>query len=166
VKQYRPATDAERRPRPWLVCAVLAVVLGRGPVPWIHTHQMLADHGHSENALAWHVQHFHPPGDDHDHDWHIHWTLPWQIVNCPCQHDTTPSDERASVLEMPFDVAQSASIDQAEADRHAGAPPAMLSAYERGDRPPWDPLRRIGLHFLETYFPTVTLRALYCVAQC
>jgi hypothetical protein len=127
---------------------------------------MLADHGHASDALAWHLLHFHSPGDDHDHGWHIHWTLPWQIVNCPCQHDNAPSEERASVLEMPFDVAQSAPIDQAEADLLAGAPPLMLSAYERGDRAPWDPLRVAGLHFLETYFPTVTLRALYCVARC
>jgi hypothetical protein len=166
VIQARTVKDSHPRRRPWLVCAVLAVVFGRGPVPWIHTHELLAQHGHSEGALAWHVQHFHPPGDDDDHGWHIHWTLPWHIVNCPCQHDTAPSEERASALEMPLDVAQSAPIDQAEADIHASAPPSVLLAHERGDRPPWDPLGVAGLHFLETYFPTVTLRALFCVARC
>jgi hypothetical protein len=166
VTQSRTAKDSTRRRRSWLVCAAIAIVFGRGPVPWIHTHETLASHGHSEDALAWHVEHFHPSGDDHDHDWHIHWTLPWHIVSCPCQHDDTPSCERAAVLEMPFDVAASASVNQAGADLHASAPPPLLSTGERGHPPSWDPLCGIGLHPLEIYSPRVTLRALYCVAQC
>ncbi|HET6323753.1 MAG TPA: hypothetical protein VFG04_03555 [Planctomycetaceae bacterium] len=162
----RQKKSSERSRRTWLVCAALAVVFGRGPVPWIHSHETLARHGDSEDTLSWHLQHFHPSGDDDDHRWHIHWTLPWHIVNCPCQHDNTPTEERASVLEMPFDVAQSTPIDQAESDIHASAPPPMFWTHDHGDRPPWDPLCVAGLHFLETYFPTATLRALYCVALC
>jgi hypothetical protein len=165
VTQGRRAKLQAHRRRSWLICAALAVVFGRGPVPWIHTHEMLAHHGHSEDALAWHVEHFHQSGDD-DHGWHIHWTLPWHIVNCPCQHDNTPVEERASTLEMPFDVAQSAAVSQADVDVHASAPPPMLLAAACERDPRWDPLGVAGLHFLETYFPRVTLRALFCVAQC
>ncbi|HEV8072068.1 MAG TPA: hypothetical protein VGP76_30410 [Planctomycetaceae bacterium] len=165
MTQGRRAKLQAHRRRSWLICAALAVVFGRGPVPWIHTHEMLAHHGHSEDALAWHVEHFHQSGDD-DHGWHIHWTLPWHIVNCPCQHDNTPVEERASTLEMPFDVAQSAAVSQADVDVHASAPPPMVLAAACERYPRWDPLGVAGLHFLETYFPRVTLRALFCVAQC
>lgn len=156
----------ERCRRPWLVCAALAVVFGHGPVPWFHSHELMAHDTQSPDALARHLQHFHPSGDEDDHCWHIHWTLPWHVLNCPCQHDNTPLEERVSVLEMAFDVAQSSPIEKAQADIHASAPPPMLAAHERGDRPPWDPLRVTGLHFLETYLPTVSLRALLCVALC
>jgi hypothetical protein len=139
--------------------------LGRGPVPWVHTHETLAHHVHSDDALAWHVQHFHSPGDESEHGWHIHWTLPWDIVNCPCQHDTTSAEESASALEMPVDVAQSDSVSQADAKIHAGTPP-MLWTDGRANRPPWDPLGGSGLHFRESYSSRVTLRALYCVLQC
>jgi hypothetical protein len=165
VTQPRTAKDSERR-HPWLVCAVLAVIFARGPVPWFHTHETLAHHAHSDDALAWHVRHFHAPGDEDEHAWHIHWTLPWHIVNCPCQHDPASVEEMASALGMPFDVAQSASINQADADVHARMPPLMLSVGERDDWPRWESLCVAGLHFLETYFPGVTLRALFCVAQC
>jgi hypothetical protein len=148
-----------------LMCAVFAVVFGRGPVPWIHTHETLARHGHSEAALAWHIEHFHQMGDE-DHGWHIHWTLPWNIVNCPCQHDNTPTEEKTSVLEMPFDVVQSTSIDHAVADAHAGAPPPMLFAVDRNGHSRWGPVAFAGFNFLETYSPGVTLRALLCVARC
>ncbi len=148
-----------------MICAALAVVLGRGPVPWIHTHEMLAQHGHSEEVLAWHLEHFHPAGQD-EHGWHIHWTLPWNILNCPCQHDTTtPAEERASVLEMPLDVQATVNV-QTDAVSYGGAPPAILSAVERWDRPPWDPLAVCSFSLADGRAPGVTLRALYCVAQC
>lgn len=162
--QNRPTTDPNSRRRPWLICAALAVVLGRGPVPWIHTHETLAHQNHSDEALAWHLEHFHPAGDD-EHGWHIHWTLPWNILNCPCQHDTTPTEERASALEMPLEVQATVSV-QTDAVSHGGAPPAILSAVERWDRPPWDPLAAPSLSRAEARAPGVTLRALYCVAQC
>jgi hypothetical protein len=127
---------------------------------------MLARHGHSEDSLTWHVSHFHQPDDGDDHRWHIHWTLPWQIVNCPCQHDSSSAEERASALQMPFDVAQSVAVNEPTADVHASAPPPLLMASEFNNPPPWDPLCGTSLHFLESYFPTVSLRALYCVAQC
>jgi hypothetical protein len=165
VTEDRKAELLQRRRGPWLVCAALAVVFGRGPVPWIHTHETLARHGHFEDALAWHVRHFHQSDND-DHGWHIHWTLPWHIVNCPCQHDSAPAEERASAVEMPFDVAQSAAVIQADVDVHASSPPAMLLALDGERRPRWGPQTASGLHFLETYLPTVSLRALYCVALC
>jgi hypothetical protein len=67
---------------------------------------------------------------------------------------------------MPFDVAQSATVSQADVDVHAGAPPPILQAAGCERHPRWDPLGVAGLHFLETYFPKVSLRALFCVAQC
>jgi hypothetical protein len=145
---------------------VLLVVFGRGPVPWVHTHETLAHHAHSDDALAWHVQHFHAPSDTPEHGWHIHWTLPWHIVNCACQHETTSCEASASALEMPFDVAQSTSIDRADADVHAKAPPPTLWASDYEAYPRWGPLFGLGLHFLETYLPRVKARALLCVALC
>jgi hypothetical protein len=144
----------------------LAVLLGRGPVPWIHTHETLAHHGHNEELLAWHVEHFHSPGDDDDHAWHVHWTLPWYIVNCPCQHDETAAQERMSALEMPFDVAPTASVSDAHLNAHGGSPRPPLWTAESSNPPPPDPRCFVGLRFLETYSPGVTLRALYCVARC
>jgi hypothetical protein len=164
VIQNRPTTDANSRRRSWLICAALAVVLGRGPVPWLHSHEILAPEGQPDKALAWHLEHFHPAGDD-EHGWHIHWTLPWNILNCPCQHDATPTDERASALEMPLDAQATVSV-QADAVSCGGAPSAILSAVERWDRPPWDPLAADSLIPVEAQAPGVTLRALYCVAQC
>jgi hypothetical protein len=67
---------------------------------------------------------------------------------------------------MPFDVAQSPSISQADADVHASAPPPMLLTDGGASRLFWDSSCLPGLHFLETYFPGVTLRALFCLAQC
>ncbi|HXY34142.1 MAG TPA: hypothetical protein VEI07_07935 [Planctomycetaceae bacterium] len=136
-------------------------------MPWLHNHESLAHHdGHSENALAWHMRHFHAAGDEEDHGWHIHWTLPWNIVNCPSQHDNVPAEERASALEMPLDVTQSASVSQADADAHAGFPPAALLTADRERDPGWHSPSIVGRHLLETYLPRVSLRALFCVAQC
>jgi len=145
-----------------VVCAALAVVLARGPIPWIHSHETMA-HGHLGDALAWHIRHFHSPGDDVDH-WHIHWTLPWQILICPCQYDSSSTQERASALEMPLHVAESASVNESQPDLPDGAP-ALLILRQR-ERPRWGPLCSCRLHFLDTYSPRVTARALYCVAQC
>jgi hypothetical protein len=161
----RTTTDS-KRPSTWMLCAALAVVFGRGPVPWVHSHDMLAQHGHSEELLSWHVLHFHHADDGDEHCWHVHWTLPWQIVNCPCQHDNTSDQERASAVEMPFDVTQTASIDQSDLDVRAPLPLAILPASERATGPPGDWHAALGLHFLATYLPSVTVRALYCVALC
>jgi hypothetical protein len=144
----------------------LVVIFGRGPVPWFHTHDGLGDDPRTQEALARHVERFHSPADHDEHGWHIHWTLPWQILICPCQHDTAPAEERASALEVPQDVAQSAPIHEAERDLHGGAPPILLPAAGRYMPPRWGPLTSSGLNSLETSLPTVSLRALYCVAQC
>jgi hypothetical protein len=165
VPKHRSASEPQHR-RPWLNSLALAIVLGRGPVPWIHTHETLARHGHSENALTWHLEHFHQPDDGDDHRWHIHWTFPWQILNCPCQQDTSSSQERASALQMPFVAAESVAVNDPVADAHAGAPPPMLTLGEIDNPPPRDELCGTSLHFLESYFPTVTPRALFCVARC
>ncbi len=164
VSPKRTIADPNRRRRPWLICAVLAVVFGRGPVSWIHTHATLAHESDAEHSLAWHLEHFHPAGDD-EHGWHLHWTLPWHILNCPCQHDTTPADERVSALEMPLDAQPTVSV-QSEAGSSCVAPPAMLATVGRWDRPPWDPLASSGIQLPAPPLTGVSLRALYCVAQC
>jgi hypothetical protein len=144
----------------------LVIVFGRGPVPWFHTHDGLAHDPRAQEALAQHLERFHSASDQDEHGWHLHWTLPWQILICPCQHDTAPAEERASALVMPQDVAQSAPVHQAERDLHGGAPPILIAAAGRDTPPRWGPLTSSGLNSLETSLPTVALRTLYCVAQC
>jgi hypothetical protein len=163
VSRPRTAPDAKRASQ-WLVWAVLAVIFARGPVPWVHTHESLAHLGHSEDALAWHLSHFHAPGEG-EHGWHIHWTLPWEIVNCPCQHDTAAGEEIASTHEMPLAVAQSTSVHDAVRDSQAGAPPPIHLA-DRDGPPRWDHRDAALLQLSQTPSSRVTLRALLCVAQC
>jgi hypothetical protein len=143
---------------------MLAVVFARGPVPWVHTHDTLAHLGHSEDALTWHLSHFHASGDD-EHGWHIHWTLPWDIMNCPCQHDPPTNSEIASAHEMPFAVTQAVSIHDADRGAHAGTLPAILLA-DRDGPPQWDPRHATAMLLRQTPSSRVTLRALLCVARC
>ena len=68
------------RTRLWIVCAVLAASLWRGPVPWIHSHETLEAQGLPEAALAWHVHHLHPHESGHEvFGWHVHLTYPWDV---------------------------------------------------------------------------------------
>jgi hypothetical protein len=163
MSRNRQSSLGGRCRQSWLVYAALAVVFARGPVPWVHSHELMAHDGPSDESFARHLRDFHAAGDV-EHGWHIHWTLPWQVFTCPCQHDQAPAQERAVAVEMPLDVAQSAPVHQADPDLHAGAPP--LATVDRDTAPRWGPLASCRLHFLETYLPRVTLRALFCVAQC
>jgi hypothetical protein len=157
-------TEDPKRARPWLVWGMLAVIFCRGPIPWVHRHDTLEHSGHAEEALAWHLRHFHASGDD-EHGWHFHWTVPWEILKCPCHYDGTSVEEYASAIEMPLAVVHSTTVEDAQKDCHDGAPPPILTAGRDGPTR-WDPHDAASLPLAQTPSSRVTLRALLCVAQC
>jgi hypothetical protein len=163
----RPRTTVDRKipsSHPWLVWGVLAVILLRGPVPWFHRHDWLGHQDHSEAALAWHLRHFHASGED-EHGWHIHWSLPWNILKCPCQYDASADSEYAWAVKMPLDVVHTISVENADKNGHDGAPPPILTA-DRDGPPRWGPHDAACLTLTQTPSSRVTLRVLLCVAQC
>jgi hypothetical protein len=78
-----PSTAAStgRRSLPTrLTCLLLCLVTWRGPLPWIHEHEMdpLAAGDH---ALAEHLATYHAGSHDHG-GWHVHVLVPFG--RCPC----------------------------------------------------------------------------------
>lgn len=153
------------RSRWWIVCAVLAVSLWRGPVPWIHVHETLAPEGVIETLLAWHLQHFHPAGQK-AYGWHVHWTLPWEIDNWPSEEKDPELPSPTWVYEMPFASQGPCTVG---VDQHANSSPCpalLLLDQDSLEALDLDATSVCSLHFLQTYSPSVALRALICVARC
>ncbi len=107
------------RTRSWIVCAVLAASLWRGPVPWIHSHETLEAQGLSEAALAWHVHHLHPHESGHEvFGWHVHLTYPWDVSNEPAAPSDPEFAQAAGCLRHA--VRRFARSPAVDVDRHAG----------------------------------------------
>jgi hypothetical protein len=149
------------------VCAVLAASLWRAPVPWIHSHETLEAQGLSEASLAWHLHHLHPHGSEHAiFGWHIHLTCPWDISNEPSPSQEPDSPKPRAVYDMPYLVSQAPPA--VDVDRHASSwlPAPLFCVHGTAESLLFDARCVSGRHFLQTYPPSVSLRALICVVQC
>jgi hypothetical protein len=155
------------RTRSWIVCAVLAASLWRAPVPWIHSHETLEAQGLPEAALAWHVHHLHPQESGHEvFGWHVHLTYPWDISNEPAAPSDPTSPKPRAVYDMPYVVSPAAAA--VDVDRHAGSwlvDVPLHTGWAIGD-PQAGALCLAGRHFPQVHPPSVSLRALICVARC
>jgi hypothetical protein len=155
------------RTRSWIVCAVLAASLWRAPVPWIHSHETLEAQGLPEAALAWHLHQLHPHESEHDiFGWHVHLTYPWDCSNEPAAPLDPNSPKPRAVYDMPYVV--SPASPAVDVDRHASswvsaAPWHMEAA---GTAEQIDAPCLAGRHFRAIYPPSVSLRALICIARC
>jgi len=155
------------RTRSWIVCALLAASLWRGPVPWIHSHETLEAQGLPEAALAWHVQHLHPQESENSiFGWHVHLSFPWDVSNEATPPREPDSPKPRTIYDMPY-VASPAS-STVDVDRHASQflpspASAMHSAFASLQ---FDAERVSDRHFPQTNSPGVSLRALICVTRC
>lgn len=165
VRTRRPRpVEVERTPRgSWLVCALLAAALWHAPIPWIHTHDALPGNALSA-SLAWHLRHFHADGEE-PHGWHMHLTLPWDMFRRPNGKTDPASPAPGWVFEMPF---VNSDAPPAFADEHqTPAGTALLLPEEQSAATVCLHANPVcGLHFLQTYSSSVSLRALICVALC
>jgi hypothetical protein len=166
-KTVRRAMAARARSArsPWL-CAVLVASLWHAPIPWIHTHDAESGHHHGgpRASLAWHLQHFHPDGEEPE-GWHIHLTLPWDVFRTSNGKSDPESPAPEWVFEMPFMVSDAG---PALANHDVTlAPPALLPVDGEtvAVHAPHATLVN-GLHFMQTWSSSVPLRALICVALC
>jgi len=151
--------------RSGVVCAALVVSLWRGPLPWIHTHEAASRHSEDEVSFARHLRQFHPHEAAHE-GWHVHFSYPWDVFDPPCHRPDPASPKPAWVYEMPFVVSHAAGVT--DADSQVNPDPLPLQLLEQGPAgsPHFDATCVAGLHFMQTYSPSVPLRALICVAQC
>jgi hypothetical protein len=155
------------RTRSWIVCAVLAASLWRAPVPWIHSHETLEAQGLPEAALSRHVHQLHPQESEHSIlGWHVHLSYPWEVSNEPAPPCEPNSPKPQTVYDMPY-VASPASAT-VDLDRYvsldpANLPSAMHSVFASRQQ---DVSGILDRHFLQIHLPSVSLRALNCVAQC
>jgi hypothetical protein len=155
------------RTRAWMVCALLAGSLWRGPVPWIHSHERLEAQGLPESALAWHVRHLHPDQGEHAiFGWHVHFSYPWDVSNEPSPPPNPKAPRPRAVYDMPYVVLSASSTLDA----------SRLAGLFHGDlvsslATVWLPLPLLTATALDPEFPRaplsgVSLRALICVARC
>ncbi len=155
------------RRRSTIVCAALVLSLWRGPVPWIHSHETLEAQGEPESSLAWHIAHFHQPIHDHElFGWHVHLTCPWDVFNEPSRPLDPDSPKPRAVYDMPYVVSQAGSTLDVDHDADAGPPASLLLDPGPAGSLHLDATCVPGLHFLQTYSPSVPLRALISVALC
>ena len=142
---------------------MLCVVTWRGPVPWVHVHAEDLTHAASNASLARHVRVFHH-GDD-EPGWHFHWLLP----RCDCEDQCPPREHEERDLPLAFAVVSFAAggahfvAALADGDWQAVSPPAVTPFTTH--RAAFD--RALGVaSVLQTYPPSVSLRALIGVALC
>jgi hypothetical protein len=155
------------RARSWIVCAVLAASLWRGPVPWIHSHEMLEAQGLPEAALAWHLRHLHPHESGHEiFGWHVHLTYPWDISNEPALPADPNAPKPRVTYDMPYVV--SPAPPAVDVDRHASSWLSVVPLYADATVAvrQMDPPSLAGRHFPAIHPPSVSLRALICIALC
>jgi hypothetical protein len=153
------------RARSWIVCALAAASLWRGPVPWIHSHETLEAQGLPEAALAWHVQHLHPQESENSiFGWHVHLSYPWEVSNEATPPREPDSPKPRATYDMPYVVSPASST--VDVDDHADQSVASLPTAMHSVVASLECGHVLCGQFTPTPTPSVSLRALFCVVQC
>lgn len=146
---------------------VLCLVTWRGPLPWLHDHEVDQRIAAKDASLSEHLAAYHALSRGHaEHGWHVHMLLPFG--RCPCPHH----EEHSAPVQDPLStygtlMTKSVAVPALDAASPAWCLPSLLDApADRHAVAVLHPASSDALSFLSGLLAGAPLRAVTGVALC